>query len=186
MMKKIVAVIGLLILTAVPSALAQSGLKLGAGAFAGISFPLIQDDQGQGMEYGFKGRCGFGSLLTLEPYVSFVKWGEPDAIEGIDLGIDGSKVTSFGVEALLGNGPGAAGISPFFMLGGGSYKVKNEDTGYESSKLGWSVGLGVGISLMKGIGLDLRGKAIVAPQEEGGSKKAVGAVAGINYSFGAR
>jgi hypothetical protein len=183
-MRKTVALIGLLILIAVPSVLAQPGLKLGVGAFAGISYPVIQKDQGQGSEFGFKGRCGVGSLLTLEPYVSFVKWGKPGTLDGVDLGIDGSKVTSFGVEALLGNLPGAAGISPYFMIGGGSYKVKNDATSYESSKLGWDVGLGVGVGLARGIGLDVRGKAIIAPQENGGSKKAVGAVAGINYSFG--
>ena len=183
-MKRTILVGVLVALFALPSAMAQPGPKLGAGAFAGLSIPLIQDDQSQGMEYGFKARLGIGSLIVFEPYVSFVKWGEPDPVEGVDLGIDGSKVTSFGVEASLGNLPGIAGISPFVFGGLGSYKVKNEDTGYEASKLGFSAGLGLGIGLTPKFSLDVRGKAIVAPQEEGGSKKAINAIAGVNFSFG--
>lgn len=184
---KTVLVIGcFLILSVVSLAVAQDGPKLGVGAFAGLSIPVLQDDQSQGMEYGFKGRYGLGSLIVLEPYVSFVKWGEPDPVDDIDLGIDGSKVTSFGLEASLGNLPGVTGISPFVFGGVGSYKVKNEDTGYEASKLGFSAGLGLGIGLSPSFSLDIRGKAIVAPQEEGGSKKAIGGTAGVNFTFGSK
>jgi opacity protein-like surface antigen len=174
----------LLTLFVLPSVMAQTSTKLGAGVFAGLSIPLIQDDQSQGFEYGFKGRFGVASLIVLEPYVSFAKWGEPDPVDDVELGIVGSKVTSFGLEASLGNLPGIKGIAPYFVAGIGSYKVKNEDTGYESSKFGWSAGLGLGIGLSPKFSLDVRGKAIVAPQEEGGSKKAIGATAGINFSFG--
>ena len=184
-MKKAIVAVCLLILVTVPSASAQDdGPKLGAGAFAGLSIPVLQDDQGQGMEYGFKGRLRVGSFLVLEPYVAFTQWGEPDPVDDVELGIDGSKVTSFGIEASLGNLPGTVGIAPFFTVGGGSYKVENEDTGYESSKLGFSVGLGLGYGMSSSLSLDVRGKAIVVPQEEGGSKKAVGASLGLNFSFG--
>jgi len=184
-MKKAFVAVCLLILAAASSASAQDdGSKLGVGAFAGLSIPVLQDDQGQGMEYGFKGRYALGTIMVLEPYVAFTKWGEPDPVEGVVLGIDGSKVTSFGIEASLGNLPGTAGISPFFAAGAGSYKVKNDDTGYESSKIGFSLGLGLGYGMSPSLSLDVRGKAIVVPQEEGGSKKAVGASLGLNFSFG--
>jgi len=173
-----------LVLAMATLAAAQPGPKLGVGAFAGLNFPALQDDQSQGMEYGFRGRVGFGSLFVVEPYVSFVKWGEPDPAGDVDLGIDGSKVTSFGIEAMLGNLPGVRGFAPFFFAGFGSYKVENEDTGYEGSKLGWSAGLGVGFGLSPQISLDVRGRAMIAPQEEGGSKKGLGVIAGINYSLG--
>ena len=185
-MKKVTVMGCLLILSVVSVTLAQDAPKLGVGAFAGLSVPILQDDQTQGMEYGFKGRYGLGSIVVLEPYVSFVKWGEPDPVDNIPLGIDGSKVTSFGLEASLGNLPGITGISPFVFGGIGSYKVKNEDTGYEDSKLGFSAGLGLGIGLSPSFSLDIRGKAIVAPQEEGGSKKAIGGVAGVNFTFGSK
>ena len=183
-MKRVLMIGCVLVLSLATLTAAQPGPKLGVGAFAGLSIPLLQDDQSQGMEYGFRGRVGLGTLIVVEPYVSFVKWGEPDPADGVDLAIDGSKVTSFGVEASLGNLPGAMGFSPFFFAGVGSYKVENDDTGYEASKLGWSAGLGLGIGLTPKFSLDVRGRFAVAPQEEGGSKKAVGATAGINFSLG--
>ena len=183
-MRKSILIGLLLTLFVLPSVMAQPRTKLGAGVFAGLSIPLIQDDQSQGFEYGFKGRFGVASIIVLEPYVSFVKWGEPDPVDDVELGITGSKVTSFGLEATLGNSPGQMGVVPYFVAGIGSYKVKNEDTGYESSKFGVSAGLGLGIGLSPKFSLDVRGKAIVAPQEEGGSKKAIGATAGVNFSFG--
>lgn len=184
-MKKAITVACLLMLVAATSAVAQSGgPRLGVGAFAGLSIPVLQDDQAQGTEFGFKGRVGFGSLLVVEPYVSFAQWGEPDPVEDVELGIDGSKLTSFGLDAVLGNMPGKLGVAPYFVAGVGSYKVKNDDTEYESSKIGWSAGLGLGYGFSPQLSLDLRGRVIVAPQEEGGSKKAIGATAGINFSFG--
>ncbi len=57
-MKKAFMVGCLLILAAVPTAFAQGGLKLGAGAFAGLSYPILQDDQANGTEFGFRGRLG--------------------------------------------------------------------------------------------------------------------------------
>jgi hypothetical protein len=76
------------------------------------------------------------------------------------------------------------GVMPYFVAGIGSYKVKNDDTGYDQSKIGFSGGLGLGVGLSPRFGLDVRGKFIVAPQEEGGSKKAVGITAGVNFHFG--
>jgi len=185
-MRKGLVVGCLLALLLAPSVMAQGGPRLGAGAYFGLSFPILQDDQKSGTDFGLKGRYGLGSIIVLEPYVSFVKWGEPDPVDGVELGITGSKVTSFGLEASLGNFPGQMGVAPYFVAGVGSYKVKNDDTRYESSKLGFSAGLGVGIGLSPMFSLDFRGKAIVVPLEEGGSKKAVGATGGINFTFGAR
>jgi len=185
-MRKELAIGCLLALLLAPSVMAQGGPRLGAGAYFGLSFPILQDDQKSGTDFGLKARYGLGSIIVLEPYLSFVKWGGPDPVDGVVMDIDGSKVTSFGLEASLGNFPGQMGVAPYFAAGVGSYKVKNDETGYESSKLGFSVGLGVGIGLSPMFSLDFRGKAIVSPQEEGSSKKAIGATGGINFTFGAR
>lgn len=183
-MRRIIAMAGVLLLILPMISAAQTAPKLGVGGFAGFSIPLVQDDQESGTEFGLRVRYGLGQLFVLEPYVSFVKWGAPDQIDGIDFGIAGSKVTAFGLEASLGNLPGKMGVSPFFFAGVGSFKVKNDDTGYDQSKLGLSGGLGIGIGVSPKFGLDFRGKFMVAPQEEGGSKKAVGVTVGLNYNFG--
>jgi opacity protein-like surface antigen len=130
-----------------------------------------------------------GSVITLEPHFTATKWGEPDPVDigggaTFDLGISGSKVTAFGVDAVLGNGIGKMGIAPYFVAGFGSYSVKNDDTGFDHSSFGLSGGLGLGIGLTPQIALDVRGQAVVIPQEEAGSKKAVGIQFGLNYAFG--
>ena len=174
-------VVGLLVM--VSGAAAQTGVKLGVGASFGMNIPLIQDDQAGGTEFGFKGRWGLGSFLVVEPNLTFAKWGKPDPIDGVDLGIDGSKLNGIGLDVVLGNSPGAIGFKPYFVAGFGSYKVKNDDTGYDQSKMGWNAGLGFGVGLTPKFDLDLRGKFIVAPQEAG-SKKAVAVVGGVNFNFG--
>lgn len=183
-MKQLSIVLGLVLLLAAPLALAQEGPKLGVGAWAGMSIPIVQDDQESGMVFGFMGRYKLLPFLVVEPGISFTKWGAPDAIEGIDFGIDGSKLTSIGVNATLGGAPGVPGVKPFFVAGVASYKVKNDDTGYDNSKLGWNAGLGLGFGLSPAFDLDFRGLMIVAPQE-GGSKKALSVTGGLNFNFGA-
>jgi hypothetical protein len=175
----------LLLTASICSAQTAPGPKLGAGAFFGMSFPVLQEDQGNGTEFGLKGRFGLANTIVLEPFFASTSWGEPDPIDDFDLGIEGSKVTAFGIEASLGNLPGQMGVSPFFFAGIGSYKVKNDDTGFDESSMGYSGGLGVGIGLSPMFSLDLRGKFMVIPMNDG-SKKSIGVVAGVNFAFGAK
>jgi hypothetical protein len=155
----------------------------GAGVFGGLNIPILQQDQANGSAFGVKGRLKFIPFVVVEPNITFGKWGKPDAIEGIDLGIDGSKITSYGIDLTLGDSPGKAGFKFFGLLGAGIYKVENEDTGYDESKLGFSAGLGFMIGVGPSFDIDIRGKLIVAPQEES-AKKAALVMAGINYYFG--
>jgi len=187
-LKKIILILGiLLIMTTMVQA---QSLKLSAGLFGGVSIPVVQEDQSQGTVFGIMGRFNLMSIFQFEPYVSFAKWGSPDAIDSdvpgsdpLDLGIDGSKVTSFGIDVLLGGAPGVPGLKPIFIGGIGYYKVKNDDTGYEESKLGFAAGLGINFGFIPKIDLDVRAKAIIIPQEEG-SKKAINITAGLLYNFG--
>ncbi|MCP4684167.1 MAG: porin family protein [bacterium] len=184
-MKQLIIVLGLVLLLAAPTVLAQDeGPKLGVGAWAGMSIPVIQDDQESGMVFGFMGRFKVLPFLVLEPGFSFAKWGAPETIEGIDFGIDGSKLTSIGINATLGGAPGVPGVKPFFVAGIASYKVKNDDTGYDESNLGWNAGLGIGYGISPSFDLDFRGLVVVAPQENG-SKKALSITGGLNFNFGA-
>jgi opacity protein-like surface antigen len=92
---------------------------------------------------------------------------------------DGSKVTAFGVDALLGGAPGVVGFKPYFVIGAASYKVKNDDTKFEETDFGFSGGLGVMLGLTPKFDVDVRGKAVVIPMEDGGSKKAISVIAGV-------
>jgi hypothetical protein len=180
MMKKL-ALWAFLALMLVPPAMAAP-VKLGFGAFGGLNIPVVQDDQNTGNIFGIRARIKLMSFIVAEPNIAFGKWGAPDPIRGFDLGIDGSKIKSYGVDATIGGLPGAPGLKPFAVLGAGIYSIKNDDTGYDESKLGFSFGLGAGIGLTPQFDLDVRGVGIVAPQEEG-SKKAVFVTGGLTYYF---
>ncbi len=156
--------------------------KMGVGAFGGLTIPIIQDDQGSGKIFGFMARFKLG-FLSLEPNVAFAKYGEPDPVEGIDLGIDGSKVTSYGVDAVLGGGPGVPGFKPIFVGGIASYKMKNDDTQYDESRIGYSGGLGFLFGFSPKLDLSVRGKLHVIPLDGGGSKKSASVTGGLILNF---
>lgn len=158
------------------------GIKLGAGAFGGVNIPIAQEDQGSGSVFGAMARIRFLSIFVAEPNITFGKWGSPDVVRGIDLGIEGSKINSYGINATVGNLPGVVGVKPFAFAGGAIYSVKNDETGYDENKLGWSLGLGVAYGVAPTFDIDVRGTAIVAPQEAG-SKKAVYITGGLTYYF---
>ncbi len=173
------AIVAVLMLVAV-AASAQTP-KLGVGAFGGLSIPLAQDDQASGTVFGFRARISLAGSLALEGQLGMTKWGQADPVDGITLP-EGSKLTSFGVNGILGGGPGP-GMKPFFLAGFGSYKIKNDDTGFDESRMGYNGGIGLGIGLGPKLSLDARGEAVIIPMDGGGSKKAVTGTAGVMLFF---
>ena len=91
------------------------GIKLGVGVFGGLNYPLVQNDQASGTVFGFKGRVKL-AIITLEPNVAFAKYGSPD-IAGVIDDPEGSKMTSFGLDALLGSPVGGPGLAVFVVRG---------------------------------------------------------------------
>lgn len=171
----------LMTLLLIGAALAAQAPAIGVGAFGGSSIPVAQDDQSSGTEFGFRARVKL-AFVTFEPNFTFSKWGQADPVEGISLP-DGSKVTAFGIDALLGGAPGVAGFKPYFVIGAASYKVKNDDTKFEETDLGFSGGLGVMLGLSPKFDIDARGKAVIIPMEDGGSKKAFSVTAGVTVNL---
>jgi hypothetical protein len=165
---------------------AQPTIRLGAGAFGGVEIPIVQEDQGSGSVFGFKGRVGIIPLIALEPYIAFTKFGTAE-VEGIDFNLEGSKMTAFGLDATLGNQLGTIGIRPYLLAGLGFFTYSNDITSdiYDDggTRFGGSFGVGLGLALSPRLGLDLRGKANIATAEGGGSKKSVAITGGINVNF---
>ena len=179
-MKKVILFLILLALLA--PHLHAEGMKLGVGAFGGFNIPVVQDDQKTGSVFGLRARLRVLPILTAEPNVTFGKWGSPDEIEGIKWEIDGSKINSYGIDAIIGNLHGVQGFKPFGFVGAGIYNVKNDDTDYDESKLGFSGGLGFAVGLSPTLDIDVAGRLVVAPQEDG-SKKAFFITTGLNFYF---
>ncbi len=179
-MKKLVMItIGVLMLMQSVSA---AGLSASVGAFGGIGMPVAQDDQSQGMVFGLRGSIEALGMITLEPHMTFLKYGDPD-LDGVIDNPPGAKVNGFGIDARLGSLKGP-GLSPFFFFGVGIYKTKNDDLQYDESGVGLSGGLGVEVGVAPSLGLELRGRFDVIGTDGGGSKKAALITAGVNYHFG--
>ncbi len=162
---------------------AAGGISFGVGVAGGIDRPIAQDDQGSGTVFGFRGRLKAIPAIALEPNIFFTKYGQP-TYEDFDLGLDGSKITSYGVDATLGAGFGALGVKPYGVFGAGFYNIKRDQTLQDITRLGWSTGFGIELGVNPALGLDIRGKLVVIPTEGGGSKKSASVVGGVNYYFG--
>jgi len=181
----------LIILAWSAAVLAQDGPKWGVGYSVGINIPVVQDDQGSGYAMQFRLRWALKNFFVIEPNLVYGKYGEPGDIEVDDHesfspGIDGSKVMAYGVQGILGGAPGTVGFKPFFLGGIGLYKMTRDDTeGFENQdmQVGWTGGLGFAIGFSPKIDVDVRGQFHIMSYE-GGSKKSVGVMAGLNYAFG--
>jgi hypothetical protein len=168
-----------MVLTVVVSSSAMAG-AFGIGAYGGAYIPIVQEDQSSGTAFGVKGKISLVPGISLEPNVNFDKFGGAQFEFGDR---PGSKVRSYGVDAIFGSGIGTVGFKMYGLIGGGIYSIKRDgDT--DISKIGWSTGLGFEIGFVPSIGLDIRGKLDVISSEGGGSKKAAAVTAGLNYYFG--
>ena len=152
-------------------------IPAGLGVFGGLEIPVVQDDQEQGMTFGFKGRIKLLPPLTFEPNVNFASYGDPD-IENVIGDPDGAKVTSFGLDAVIGTPLGGEGPSVFAFAGFGFYSFKIDQLDVDESELGFELGIS------PTFGLEARGRFVVIPTDGGGSRKSAALTAGINYHFG--
>jgi len=187
-MRKLLLILCLMVLL---SATAMANpMQYGVGFFGGLNLPIVQDDQGSGTAFGFKGILKPAPFVEIEPNVTFGKFGDPGTVSAkgadedvdIDMGLVGSKINSFGVDFLLGTLPSGPLFRFYVHLGFASFSIKNDDTDYDNSKFGMSGGLGLGFGLNEKVSLDFRSKLVVAPQEDG-SKKALYILGGLNYFF---
>lgn len=164
------------------------GVSFGVGVSGGFNMPIVQDDQGSGSTFGFKGIIKALPFVTLEPNVAFSKYGDPELdLEGITSDLEGSKMTSYGVDAVLGQPFGIPGFSPYALVGFGFYKSERDQVGDfedEDTHFGWTTGLGVSYGFGHNMAFDIRGKFNLIPVDGGSSKKSIFIVGGLNYYFG--
>lgn len=165
--------------------LAQAVLagSFGIGISGGYEYPIVQKDQDNGTVVGIRARLKAVRGIAFEPNVYFTKFGYPE-FEDNTSDLEGSKVTAYGVDVILGGAFGATGFRPYYSAGVGMYNVKRNQSGQSDRRLGWSAGLGFEVGLATFLSLDFRARGIIIPTEGGGSKKSASLTGGINYYFG--
>jgi len=153
--------------------------SIGVGVFGGASVPILQDDQDNGTQYGARIPVKLIPLFTVEPFYSSTSLGDKtfDIAPGVSVTRDGSDVTSYGVNAMLTLG-GPFSIYPFAGIGEAKFKRTGQDEEFTS----YHLGLGLGISPIPKLGVDLRAE-LQAAVDGDVSRKLLNITLGASYSL---
>jgi len=155
-------------------------VKLGGGAFVGMNMPVGMEDVTMSMMYGFKARVILKPAIGIEPHFIIAKYGDGEAeVYGEIMTRDGGKITSFGVDFVLGGIGGDPGFSAYGILGLGSAKWVRSGLP-DLSKMNWRAGFGMEYGFTEMISLDVRSVAQIITNE-GGTYKNLGVTAGLNF-----
>lgn len=165
---------------------ATAGSDIGVGVFAGLNYPLVQDDAESGNIFGVRGSYSLSSI-TVQPYVAFSAIGDYEIVSILGTStFDGGDLTIFGLDATLGGG--GAGMSVYLHAGIGSYKLEYDNPSGSllgDTRVGYSGGLGINYGMTNSpLAIDVRAALAVIPLEDGGSRKYFLPTIGFGYSFG--
>lgn len=163
---------------AAPAARAGT-IGVGGGVFGGMSFPVLQDDQGQGSLFGARIPVRLLPLLTVEPFYTTSALGDKtiEISPGFSATREGSDVTTYGVNALFPFGTKTL-LYPYVGIGSARFQRNGEDESFTS----FDVGLGLGVTLIPKLTLDFRGELQAASTGET-SRKMFNATLGATYSL---
>jgi opacity protein-like surface antigen len=166
------------VMLAAPAARAGT-VTLGGSVFGGMSFPVLQDDQGQGSVFGARVPVKLLPLLTVEPFYSVSALGSKtlETSPGFSVTREGSDVTTYGVNVVFPFGTTTL-FYPYAGIGGARFERNAEDESFTS----YDVGLGLGFPVMPKMSLDVRGELQAASSGET-SRKMFNVTLGASYSI---
>lgn len=166
-----------LALLACSAGVASAG-SIGAGAFAGMSFPVVQEDVSQGATFGLRFPVKLVPLFTAEPYFASSSLGDKDVeVGGLTYTREGFDATAFGLNAMLTMG-GPVQFYPFVGIG----STKLERSGADDSFTTYNAGLGLGLAPMPKLSVHLRGEMQVVVDGEA-SRKFANVTLGASYAL---
>ena len=154
-------------------------IAVGGGVFGGMSFPVLQDDQGQGSLFGARIPVRLATLLAVEPFYSTSALGDKtiETSPGFSVTREGSDVTTYGVNALFPFGTKTL-LYPFAGIGSAHFTRDGEDETFTS----YDLGLGLGVTLIPKLMLDVRGEMQAASSGQT-SRKMFNVTLGATYSI---
>lgn len=158
---------------------------ISVGVFGGLNYPIVQDDAASGSGYGLKAKFSPMPMIAGSAFYESRSMGDVTFSDSdIDETIPGGKVTSFGVEALIGNTGGGPGPHFYWAIGISSYKWTRDYWAEDLSEVGYHIGPGIEIVLPSNIGLEMKAKFEVVPTGGEGARKNATIVVGANYHIG--
>jgi len=157
-----------------------SAADIGLGAYGGVTIPVLNDLSKQGSDFGIRIPVKLIPMVTVEPYYASSSLGDAEETFGsVTYTRDGGDLKAYGANLLLTFGAPAFQFFPF--AGIGSYKLKREGA-EDVSDAGYSFGLGLGISPIPKIGVNVRGEFDMVLTDQT-SQKFAKVTAGASYSF---
>jgi len=154
-------------------------IGVGGGVFGGMSFPVLQDDQGQGSVFGARIPVRLANMFAVEPFYSTSALGDKtiETSPGFSVTREGSDVTSYGINAMFPFGTKTL-LYPYGGIGSAHFERSGEDETFTS----YDVGLGLGVTLIPKLMLDVRGELQMASSGET-SRKMFNVTLGATYSI---
>ena len=154
------------------------------GAFGGLNIPIVQEDAGSGSDFGVKAKFSPLPMIAGAAFFEARTFGDASiSFAGTEYTTSGGNVTSFGVEALIGNTGGGPGPHFYWAVGISSYKW-TRDNWEDVSKVGYHIGPGIELVLPAKIGLEARAKFEIVPTGGDGARKNGIILVGANYHLG--
>ena len=142
-----------LVLACVPALPARAG-SISLGAFGGMSYPVQQDDVGNGTLYGVRAPVSLVPFLTVEPYWASSKIGNKVVSTPLgDVTNKGFDETAYGASVLLATG-GPVSFYPFGSVGQTAIEIGGKSKSYTT----YGAGFGIGFSAVPKVALHLRGE----------------------------
>jgi len=172
-MKRLIA-LALVVLASQP-VLARAG-GLGVGVFGGESYPVLQDDTGNGTLVGVRVPLKLVPFVTIEPwYASSSLSDKVTSVAGLDYTRQGFDEKIYGVNAMFATG-GPLSFYPIVGIGQASLKR----AGYDQTLTSYNAGIGIGISPLPKFSIDLRAEAQAVVDGQT-TRKFGNATAGVTY-----
>jgi len=158
-------------------------VKLSAGGFGGVNFPIVQEDSGIAGIAGFKARATFLPFVAVEPNFTYIRQGGISMdVSDVDMNRDGGNLYAYGADLVLGSFDSVEEFYWYFIFGlygNAMRRVGREDL----NKFGFNLGFGLEILPTDVLGIDFRTKAQIITID-GGSRKNIMITGGLNYYFG--
>jgi len=166
-----------LVLLALPLAAAHAG-GIGVGVFGGRSYPVLQDDVGNGTLYGVRVPVKVVPMFALEPYyASSTLSDKVTNIAGIEITNPGFDEKIYGINAMFAMG---GPLSFYPLVGYGRTSLQRP--GYDRTFTSYNAGFGMSVSPAPKLSLDLRGE-LQAIVDNGTTRKFGNATVGFTYSL---
>jgi hypothetical protein len=167
-----------LVLLALSAGVACAG-HIGIGAYAGMSYPVLQEDVASGTLYGLRAPVALTPLFTFEPYYASASLGDKDeTVAGITYTRAGFDETAYGLNAMMTTG----GPVQFYPLVGVGKTQLTREGSSDLNLTTWNLGLGLGFVPMPKLSIHIRGEMQMAMDGDA-SRKFTNLTVGASYAL---